>query len=1004
MGSKYKKGRIFGRGLGRHRRFKRVKHLGRPVYEIKRQRNQRKHILKLKIRKINKQFNNKSLFRNKEVYTTFSTGCDLKLKIRKVKNNLPIAKGYRVMNLDCLQAHISDITLHACLCAGAINLAKEGKAPIKLETEVRSLGLATVMLAKCMGCLQKFKLETSPKVPGSKRYDINVRAVWGSMVTGNGPAHLNEFLATLNSPGLSQPSFSAIETDIGNWWHSVLDKEMMIAGQEERRLAIERKDFHEEIPAITVIADGGWSKRTHKHSYNAAGGVAIIIGKETKKLLHIGVRNKYCYICNKNDSTPHTCFKNWDQDSQSMEGDIILEGFREAEKKHGLRYMRLVGDGDSSVFARIREEVPGWGRSVSKEECANHLCKCYRSNLEKLVTDNPLYKGKHHLTKNTRVRLVSALRCAIRVRSRDLKDKKTDKFNAIRKLKHDVKNSVHHVFGNHSQCSDFCRAKNQPLQTSNEDNTPLQISTKTSDSGIADEEQLIDQQIDYWSEGASISAQEQARFGTTIAYSNVEQHIIKDVTNLLCRIAEKSDRLINNSTTNLAESWMHIRTKFDGGKVHNLCNRGSWHARCYGGALRMNLGPQWSCKVWESSIGTEPGHLFRKLYARHEQTLANSIKHKSKPNIQQVRWKKKMSCLKTSTSKKARKAYGPEAIDVTDDVSSDNLEKLKHDYLNLHIHLSELQRLNITNLTILQSQSGLWHTERKKRITASDFGSIVKRNPSLLTAKFIRTILYSTFTGNYHTRKGILEEETTIEEYKLKKAEESENVCVERSGLVIHPTQTFLAGSPDGLVSTSKGESGLIEIKNLLHSKPINLWEASENKNFCLINLNGKLQLKENHIYYYQCHGLINIYNRDWIDFVVRTLNPHQLFIQRIYRNIDFWENTMLPKLEAFYHKVLLPELASPREGKSPGIREPGIWYTPPLQSKQPRRKRSKSSTVNARSKKRVSESSSSSDSDIVDTELQRPAPLRNRRTRLRPTKFLGRSIKHEWIIDEFDN
>ncbi|CAG2231420.1 unnamed protein product [Mytilus edulis] len=400
-----------------------------------------------------------------------------------------------------------------------------------------------------------------------------------------------------------------------------------------------------------------------------------------------------------------------------------------------------------------------------------------------------------------------------------------------------------------------------------------------------------------------------------------------------------------------------------------------------GGALRMNLGPQWSCKVWESSIGTEPGHLFRKLYARHEQTLANSIKHKSKPNIQQVRWKKKMSCLKTSTSKKARKAYGPEAIDVTDDVSSDNLEKLKHDYLNLHIHLSELQRLNITNLTILQSQSGLWHTERKKRITASDFGSIVKRNP-----------------------KGILEEETTIEEYKLKKAEESENVCVERSGLVIHPTQTFLAGSPDGLVSTSKGESGLIEIKNLLHSKPINLWEASENKNFCLINLNGKLQLKENHIYYYQCHGLINIYNRDWIDFVVRTLNPHQLFIQRIYRNIDFWENTMLPKLEAFYHKVLLPELASPREGKSPGIREPGIWYTPPLQSKQPRRKRSKSSTVNARSKKRVSESSSSSDSDIVDTELQRPAPLRNRRTRLRPTKFLGRSIKHEWIIDEFDN
>ncbi|VDI19230.1 Hypothetical predicted protein [Mytilus galloprovincialis] len=178
----------------------------------------------------------------------------------------------------------------------AMKVSSEGKTPIKLQTEVRSLGLASVMMAECQGCFKKFKFDTSPKVPGSKRYDVNVRAVWGSMVTGNGPAHLNELMATLNSPGLSQPTFTSIETDIGKWWHSILEREMMLAGQEERRLAIDRNDYHHEVPAITVIVDGGWSKRTHKHSYNAAGGVAIIIGKETKKLLHIGVRNKYCYI------------------------------------------------------------------------------------------------------------------------------------------------------------------------------------------------------------------------------------------------------------------------------------------------------------------------------------------------------------------------------------------------------------------------------------------------------------------------------------------------------------------------------------------------------------------------------------------------------------------------------------------------------------------------------------------------------------------------------------
>jgi hypothetical protein len=64
---------------------------------------------------------------------------------------------------------------------------------------------------------------------------------------------------------------------------------------------------------------------------------------------------------------------------------------------------------------------------------------------------------------------------------------------------------------------------------------------------------------------------------------------------------------------------------------------------------------------------------------------------------------------------------------------------------------------------------------------------------------------------------GILQEDTTIEEYKLKKAEENENVIVHRSGLVIHPEQRYLAGSPDGIVSVSTGETGFIEIKYLLH-------------------------------------------------------------------------------------------------------------------------------------------------------------------------------------------
>jgi len=33
------------------------------------------------------------------------------------------------------------------------------------------------------------------------------------------------------------------------------------AAAEEKQLAIARGDFHQGVPAITVICDGGWSKR-----------------------------------------------------------------------------------------------------------------------------------------------------------------------------------------------------------------------------------------------------------------------------------------------------------------------------------------------------------------------------------------------------------------------------------------------------------------------------------------------------------------------------------------------------------------------------------------------------------------------------------------------------------------------------------------------------------------------------------------------------------------------
>ena len=248
---------------------------------------------------------------------------------------------------------------------------------------------------------------------------------------------------------------------------------------EERRLAIERGDLNDGVQAITVICDGGWSKRSHKHSYNASGGVAVIFGAETKKLLYLGVRNKYYYMCESGKAKEsHKCFKNWLDSSQSMESDMILEGFLEAESVHGVRYMRVIADGDSSVYAKVTENVPVWGAYVKKMECANHSCKCLRTNLEKLVIEKPEYKGKGKLTKQIRVRLTTAVRCAIKMRS---------KTQNCKQLKKDIKNSVYHVFGFHDNCSNFCK-KGPYKEGVFEDNN----------NDVNDCDELFQDQADFW--------------------------------------------------------------------------------------------------------------------------------------------------------------------------------------------------------------------------------------------------------------------------------------------------------------------------------------------------------------------------------------------------------------------------------------------------------------------------------------------------------------------------
>ena len=227
---------------------------------------------------------------------------------------------------------------------------------------------------------------------------------------------------------------------------------MKEAADEEKQHAIETQDYHDGVPAITVVADAGWSKRTHKHSYNAKSGVAVIFGAHTKKLVFLSVRNKYCCICaiaehKKEDPPRHRCYRNWDGSSAAMESDIISEGFDCLKLCMGCDTCVLLETVTVLSCQQLSRQYHNM--FVNKVECANHACKSYRSWLEELIKNHPEYSGRGGLTKRAIQRVTVGARIAIQMHSST---------GNVQQLRHDLRNGPSHVFGDHRKCNpQFCR-------------------------------------------------------------------------------------------------------------------------------------------------------------------------------------------------------------------------------------------------------------------------------------------------------------------------------------------------------------------------------------------------------------------------------------------------------------------------------------------------------------------------------------------------------------------
>ena len=190
---------------------------------------------------------------------------------------------------------------------------------------------------------------------------------------------------------------------------------------------------------------------------------------------------------------------------------------------------------------------------------------------------------------------------------------------------------------------------------------------------------------------------------------------------------------------------MHIRTKVDGGKMFNHCSRGSWHTRCYAGGLRFNNGPKWSPIVWEKTTGTAAVESYHSEYQKRETNILTNNKSKCKPENKLKRWKRKIRAVTDINNKKGKMEYGPNARDVEADLEPEEINERMELFIQKSVSIESKEKFKLEQQTKDQSHIKLWKEERKKRLTTSNFGSVMKRNPKLKVAPLVKNIYIQIF-------------------------------------------------------------------------------------------------------------------------------------------------------------------------------------------------------------------------------------------------------------------
>ena len=190
---------------------------------------------------------------------------------------------------------------------------------------------------------------------------MNVRTVLAFREIGKGHNAMTTFNKVMNMPApLTRCNFTKIQNE------KVLPAVEKLANDSMVNNAYKIRDVSgNDNRECGVSIDGTWQKR----GYSSHNGVVTVITLDTQKCLDVEVLPDKCQKCQKwgkKTQDPrynawkasHRCKINHERSAGSLETTGAVRIFERSLATRGLKYTKMLGDGDSSTYNTIAEREP----------------------------------------------------------------------------------------------------------------------------------------------------------------------------------------------------------------------------------------------------------------------------------------------------------------------------------------------------------------------------------------------------------------------------------------------------------------------------------------------------------------------------------------------------------------------------------------------------------------------------------------------------------------------